>query len=93
MPPTHFATAALLAVGVLLPAPPATADTRPAASSIRWHGCSTGPSDGLGAALDAAGAQCGEVTVPVDYRHPHGRTITVALSRIRATDPAHRQEA
>ncbi|OHV35613.1 MULTISPECIES: alpha/beta hydrolase [Pseudofrankia] len=59
--------------------------------AIHWHGCHTGPDDDLGKALDAAGARCGEVTVPVDYARPHGRTISVALARVRATDPAHRR--
>src|SRR5205814_7883382 len=55
--------------------------------SISWHGCRTGAGDTLGQALDAAGAQCGEVAVPLDYRHPHGRTITVAMSRLKAAPP------
>ncbi|MFI1196119.1 alpha/beta hydrolase [Micromonospora sp. NPDC020750] len=59
--------------------------------SVNWHGCLTGPADELGAALDDAGAQCGEVTVPVDYSRPHGPTTTVAMARIKATDPAHRR--
>ncbi|MFJ4656200.1 alpha/beta hydrolase [Nocardia sp. NPDC088792] len=37
--------------------------------------------------LDQAGAQCTDVTVPLDYRKPRGQTITVAISRIPATDP------
>ncbi|MGA5037080.1 alpha/beta hydrolase [Streptomyces capoamus] len=57
---------------------------------IAWHGCANGPKDPEGAALDEAGAQCAEVTVPLDYQHPDGRTIKVALSRLRATDTAHR---
>ena len=34
--------------------------------------------------------QCAEVTVPLDHARPEGRTITLALSRIRATDTAGR---
>jgi len=64
-------------------------DTQP--PPITWHTCGTGPDDKLGAVLDAASAQCGEVTVPVDYTQPRGRTMTVALDRIRATDPAARR--
>src|SRR4051794_3942477 len=82
----HFVVAILL-VGTLLSGPPAARPT------VAWHGCATGATDPLGAAPDAAGAQCAEVTVPVDYRRPHWRTMTVALSRIRATDPAHRRGA
>ncbi|MET8544104.1 alpha/beta hydrolase [Kitasatospora sp. NPDC004799] len=55
-----------------------------------WHPCRTGPEDTAGADLDAAGARCTEVTVPLDYRHPDGRTLGVALSRLPATDAAHR---
>ncbi|RLK59040.1 alpha/beta hydrolase [Actinokineospora cianjurensis] len=41
--------------------------------------------------LDAAGAQCADVRVPLDYARPRGRSITVAISRIKATDPAKRR--
>ncbi|MQY19069.1 alpha/beta hydrolase [Nocardia macrotermitis] len=42
-------------------------------------------------ALDAAGARCAGVLVPLDYAHPDGRTLTLAISRIAATDPARRR--
>ncbi|MFI6097014.1 alpha/beta fold hydrolase [Lentzea sp. NPDC051213] len=35
--------------------------------------------------------ECAEVTVPIDHARPHGRTIDLAISRIRATDPAKRR--
>ncbi|WP_340373821.1 alpha/beta hydrolase [Streptomyces sp. SS7] len=57
---------------------------------VVWHGCKNSPKDTTGEELDQAGARCGEVTVPWDYRHPDGRVIEVALSRLRATDRAHR---
>jgi pimeloyl-ACP methyl ester carboxylesterase len=60
-------------------------------SSPTWHSCRTGPDDQVGAAMDAAGSQCTEVRVPLDYRHPHGRTIAIAVSRLPARDPAHRR--
>ncbi|MFI9593903.1 alpha/beta hydrolase [Nonomuraea sp. NPDC052265] len=59
--------------------------------ALDWHRCRTGPDDEIGQALDAAGARCAEVAVPLDYRRPRGRTISVAISRIRATDPAARR--
>ncbi|HKS98980.1 MAG TPA: alpha/beta fold hydrolase, partial [Rugosimonospora sp.] len=34
--------------------------------------------------------QCGTVSVPLDYRHPAGPHITVAITRLPATDRAHR---
>ncbi|MGW1741947.1 alpha/beta hydrolase [Nocardia sp. NPDC001965] len=43
------------------------------------------------AALDEAGAQCAGVTVPLDYSRPDARTLTVAISRIPATDPDRRR--
>ncbi|GHF76448.1 alpha/beta hydrolase [Kitasatospora xanthocidica] len=55
-----------------------------------WHSCAQGPQDEEGAVLDRAGARCTEVTVPLDYGDPGGRTVTLALSRIKATDIRHR---
>ncbi|WP_316529353.1 alpha/beta fold hydrolase [Kitasatospora brasiliensis] len=55
-----------------------------------WHSCVQGPDDQDGAALEQAGARCAEVTVPLDYGDPGGRTLTLALSRIKATDTRHR---
>ncbi|WP_084463655.1 alpha/beta hydrolase [Microtetraspora fusca] len=60
---------------------------------ISWHGCRLGPDDETGGALDAAGTRCATVTVPLDYGRPDGRTITVAISRIKATDPGRRRGA
>ncbi|WP_037895905.1 alpha/beta fold hydrolase [Streptomyces sp. NRRL S-920] len=58
--------------------------------TLDWHTCTLGPDDTTGQKLDAAGVQCADATVPLDYSDPGGRTITVALSRLRATDSAHR---
>ncbi|MFB9909009.1 alpha/beta fold hydrolase [Allokutzneria oryzae] len=41
--------------------------------------------------LDAAGAQCADVTVPLSYAEPRGRTISVAISRLKATNSARRR--
>lgn len=43
------------------------------------------------AVLDGAGAQCAGVVVPLDYNRPDSRTLTVAISRIPATDPDRRR--
>ncbi|MFI6869323.1 alpha/beta fold hydrolase [Nocardia sp. NPDC050406] len=51
--------------------------------ALEWKSCDV-------AKLDEAGAQCTDVTVPLDYSQPQGKTITVAISRI-AADPAHKQ--
>src|SRR5262245_25145117 len=37
--------------------------------------------------LDAAGARCADIRVPLDYAHPARRTITIAISRL-AADPS-----
>ncbi|MGY0236608.1 alpha/beta hydrolase [Longispora urticae] len=58
---------------------------------IGWHGCQVAPDDALGRSLDAAGARCGELTVPLDHTRPNGPKITVALARTLATDPARRR--
>ncbi|MFB8276771.1 alpha/beta fold hydrolase [Nocardia colli] len=41
--------------------------------------------------LDEAGAQCADVTVPLNYAEPQGPTLTVAISRLAATDPAQKR--
>lgn len=41
--------------------------------------------------LDEAGAQCADITVPLDYAAPQGQTMTVAISRMPATDAAQRR--
>ena len=81
---------ALAAIGAGAgPPPDAAAGTAPAAGIV-WHDCRTGPADDLGRELDRAGAQCGDLRVPLDHTRPGGRGITVAMSRLPATDRAHR---
>lgn len=77
----------LTAGAATVSAVPAGADDPPAAALDRfyhqkldWRPCDH-------PALDAAGAQCAGVVVPLDYSRPDGRTTTVAISRIAATDP------
>ncbi|MCX5206342.1 alpha/beta hydrolase [Streptomyces sp. NBC_00237] len=55
-----------------------------------WGSCADGPRDAAGRAMDGAGLQCADLTVPLDYAAPSGRTITVAVSRLKATDTRHR---
>jgi pimeloyl-ACP methyl ester carboxylesterase len=38
----------------------------------------------------ANGTECGSLRVPLDWANPGGAQITVALSRLKAADPAHR---
>jgi pimeloyl-ACP methyl ester carboxylesterase len=59
-------------------AAPATRSPLPAVTPpppLAWTPCPGG-----------SGTQCGSVVVPVDYRHPHGATLTVAVSRAPAQD-------
>lgn len=58
---------------------PGATTARPGAagSSVAWKACSDG-------------FDCARVRVPLDYDHPHGRQISLALVRLPATDPAHR---
>ncbi|WP_067674167.1 alpha/beta fold hydrolase [Nocardia miyunensis] len=51
---------------------------------LHWKPCND-------ATLDGAGAQCAGVVVPLDYNRPDARKLTIAISRIPATDPARRR--
>jgi hypothetical protein len=55
--------------------------------TIAWHDCRTNPNDPIAAQLAAVGALCGEMTVPLDYRHPDGRTISIAGTGGRPPTP------
>jgi pimeloyl-ACP methyl ester carboxylesterase len=71
-----LAAAPLTAAAVA--APPAS---RAPASALDWGSCHD-------AWLTYSGAKCAKVAVPLDYRHPGGRTIRIAISRIRHTSSA-----
>ncbi|WP_223778939.1 alpha/beta hydrolase [Streptomyces sp. 135] len=73
--------AGLLAGGVAAAAPPPKSTPR----RLSWGACSAAQKE-----LIAAGAQCAKVTVPLDYADPEGRTIRLAISRIKAKSPARR---
>jgi pimeloyl-ACP methyl ester carboxylesterase len=76
----------------------AGAQGRPAADPLArftgqtpaWHACARDGDDTDGRDLDAAGLTCAEVTVPLDHRHPDGRTTSVAIARSPAPDAARR---
>ncbi|HLH68821.1 MAG TPA: alpha/beta hydrolase [Candidatus Dormibacteraeota bacterium] len=74
--------AALVAL-VVAACAPASTPGRPSSPLARfyqqrlsWHTC--------------AGGECASLTVPLDYARPSGRTISVAVIRIPATDRRHR---
>lgn len=50
---------------------------------IDWRHCQLNAADAEGAALDEAGAECGELKVPLDYGRPDGRTASRSRSRCR----------
>ena len=52
------------------------------ASTISWRPCS----------VQGAQMRCASLKVPLDYRHPTGRKITLALSEVPATAPAASQQ-
>ncbi|GIF00066.1 alpha/beta hydrolase [Paractinoplanes rishiriensis] len=74
-----LATVTLLGV-TLVPATQAQA-----AGSADWGACPASPPD-----IDPR-QQCAALSLPLDYRKPAGRKITVTISRIAATDPALRR--
>lgn len=90
---TPGGVAALLVVSAALVAAPAavlvkSADASEPPSELRsfydqkpaWAPCD------FDATID-----CASISVPLDYAHPDGRRISIAISRQRASDPAHRR--
>ncbi|MEU5048853.1 alpha/beta hydrolase [Streptomyces sp. NPDC021096] len=90
-PPLAFG---LSLAGLMAGTVPATAAPSPAPRPLRayeqqsltWGACPPAQEE-----LNAAGAQCAQVTVPLDYLAPGGRTIRIAVSRIKATSKADRR--
>ncbi|MFD7450837.1 alpha/beta fold hydrolase [Kitasatospora sp. NPDC059827] len=100
MKPALVLTAALALSAAAVPTATAAAPATPAATAtataaatdplerfqhqaLTWGPCQDPE-------LAAAGAECATLTVPLDYRAPDGRTLPVAVSRIRSADPAAR---
>jgi pimeloyl-ACP methyl ester carboxylesterase len=61
-------------------ATPAAAATSYVPPPVQWGPCED-------PTLQDFGAECGMLTVPLDYDHPRGATIRLALSRMRHTTP------
>jgi pimeloyl-ACP methyl ester carboxylesterase len=51
------------------------------AGSVSWHSCGSG-----------GATRCGTIQVPLDYSHPTGRKITLALTEVQATAPASKRQ-
>lgn len=65
--------------------------------TLRWRPCDPQQAIASGAAAShaaaqkaVAGFQCAELTVPLNYAHPGGATIKLAMNRLPASDPAQR---
>ncbi|WP_330181903.1 alpha/beta hydrolase [Nocardia sp. NBC_01503] len=56
--------------------------TSPAATALEWQSC-------RGSGLDPR-QECTRIQVPLDYSHPDGEQITLAVSRIRSAHPESR---
>ncbi|MGW7087385.1 alpha/beta hydrolase [Streptomyces sp. NPDC054871] len=80
--------------GLLAGAVPSTATSSRAPRPIpvyeqqrpAWGPCSKAQTE-----LNAAGAECAKVKVPLDYSDPGGRTLQIAVSRIKAKSSSHRR--
>ena len=72
---------------VLTPQAQAAGTADPVQTSISWGAC---PALAPGATRDPR-ETCGTVTVPLDYRHPQGETITIEVSRIATAKPGHKR--
>nr|SBO91749.1 proteinase (secreted protein) [Nonomuraea gerenzanensis] len=71
--------AALMAMATLSSVAPANAETTEATRTITWAPCEEEPT-----------AECGKLTVPIDWSKPDGPTVDIAVARRKATDPAAR---
>ncbi|SCE34510.1 hypothetical protein GA0115246_114871, partial [Streptomyces sp. SolWspMP-sol7th] len=61
-----------LALALALTALPTAAHASPSSPALTWSPCGS------------ARQECATLTVPLDYSRPHGRTVHLAVSRIRA---------
>src|SRR6266702_6233469 len=58
---------------------------------LSWGGCSSfATSQSAQSAFTNQSLQCGRLTVPLNYATPAGKTITIGVMRVRATDQANR---
>ncbi|CAL9517263.1 Tripeptidyl aminopeptidase [Streptomyces sp. enrichment culture] len=85
LPRLRTALAAALALAVsgaaapqVMAAQPAATDPQPAVPSLAWADCQ-------------GGFECANAEVPLDYRDPQGRTITLAVVRKKAADQGARK--
>jgi pimeloyl-ACP methyl ester carboxylesterase len=76
------------------PVPPPPAPVTPAkftAQKLAWGGCAPYATDDFSrSSFQDKHYDCARLTVPLDYAKPDGVTITVAVLRHKASDPAQR---
>jgi len=75
--PAAVVSAVGLAAAAALPVAALAAPSQPAVPVLAWRSC-------------YGEFQCANARVPLDYRNPGGRAISIAVIRHRATDPARR---
>jgi pimeloyl-ACP methyl ester carboxylesterase len=66
-----------MGLAVFAPAPASLAAPAPTVPVLDWSPCH-------------GGFECATARVPLDYRHPDGAKVSIAVIRHLATDPAHR---
>ena len=79
------ASLAIAAVAALCLTQPAAAESKPYVPKITWKKCKD-------ADLDSYGARCADVAVPLDHAKPHGKKITIAISRVKHTVKASKYQ-
>ena len=81
-----IAAAGCTSGGSAAPGGPASSSAASAATGqageLHWHSCPIPPAE----------MRCASLQVPLDYRHPAGRKITLAVSEMPATAPAAQQQ-
>jgi pimeloyl-ACP methyl ester carboxylesterase len=82
------AAGSCVAVAALMMPLVATVPAIAAPSTLNWQPCRQVHEHW---SPDDYRSECAEVTVPLDHSNPNGRTIDLAVSRIKATDPAKRR--
>ncbi|MGA5205490.1 alpha/beta hydrolase [Streptomyces variegatus] len=78
---TTMAVAATMAVITGLAAAPAVHASPSATGALRWAACDD---------PEKRGAECATLSVPVDWTHPDGPRLDLAVARRKATDPGAR---
>ncbi|WP_058043582.1 alpha/beta hydrolase [Streptomyces roseifaciens] len=75
------------------PGTPKAGTTGSATPGLDWHDCQTGLDGTAGSTPNGTpdGTECATLAVPLDYGKPSGRTVDIAVSRIRSDKPTARR--